>query len=701
MAQSRRGTENGEWRYLGGDAGHTRYSPLDQVTPANFETLKEAWRFSPLDVVGPMTARATPSYVGGKLLSVAGYRRHVVSIDPTNGKLLWNWVEPETYRSKYSMRAPYGKGVAYTEINGKGVVIISTPGYFLVALDADTGKPLENWGRPIALPGFPKSGMVDLAEDLIRDWEPWTRLKRKYNPNEGVPLDLGYITTSSPPIVVNDVIVVGNSAEQGYHQTRQENVPGDVLGYDVKTGKFLWKFHVIPRPGEFGHNTWENDAWRTTGDVSSWAPMSADLERGIVYIPTNSATVDFYGGFRPGDNLFSASVIALDVKTGKRVWHFQTVHHDIWNTDLPTAPIVMDVTVDGKRVPGVFQAGKTGILYSMNRVTGQPIWGFEERPVPASKVPGEKLSPTQPFPIKPLPFERLGRTESDVIDYTPEIRKLALERARQQGMIVPPFNPPVHRGNPEGIASARFFPGETGGVNITHPPAADPTTGIIYIASHSGGGQRTLVPGKELDCFGQTGKTVAAWVPTSGGCTSTSVEAAIEMYPEEGQGGWRREGRSACSPLVRVAVAAASAAPSPIRTIRSTGLPLFKGPVGRISAIDLNTGNYLWVIPNGDAPQAQQDAIRNNPLLKGVNVDPNVGRAGLGGLITTATMLLAPGQTADNSPKLFAIDKKTGKRLGAIATAGQQRYGMMTYMHHGKQYIVVQISNGLQAFALP
>jgi len=699
-AQSRRGTENGEWRYIGGDVGHTRYSPLDQITPANFDTLKEAWRFSPLETVGPMTARATPSYVGGKLLSVAGYRRHVVSIDPTNGKMLWNWVEPETYRSKYSMRAPYGKGVAYTEINGKGVVIISTPGYFLVALDADTGKPLENWGRPIALPGFPKSGMVDLAEDLIRDWEPWTRSKRKYNPNEGVPLDLGYITTSSPPIVVNDVIVVGNSAEQGYHQTRTENVPGDVMAYDVKTGKFLWKFHVVPRPGEFGHETWENDAWRTTGDISSWAPMAADLERGIVYFPTNSATVDFYGGFRPGDNLFSASVIALDVKTGKRVWHFQTVHHDIWNTDLPTAPIAMDVTVDGKRVPGVFQAGKTGILYSLNRVTGQPIWGFEERKVPASNVPGEKLSPTQPFPVKPLPFERLGRAESDVIDYTPEIRKLALERARQQGMIVPPFNPPVHRGNKEGITSARFFPGETGGVNITHPPSADPTTGIIYIPSHSGGGSRALVPGKELDCFGQTGKTVAAWVPTSGGCTSTSVEAAIDMYPEEAKAAGAVKGKGMASGGDGGGGGGfGGQKPDPNDPLNL--LPLFKGPVGRISAIDLNTGNYLWVIPNGDAPQAQQDAIRNNPLLKGANVDPNVGRAGLGGLITTATMLLAPGQTADNAPKLFAIDKKTGKRLGAIATAGQQRYGMMTYMHNGRQYIVIQISNGLQAFALP
>jgi quinoprotein glucose dehydrogenase len=703
------GTANGEWRYLGGDAGHTRYSPLDQVTPANFETLKEAWRFSPLDTLGPLTARATPSYVGGRLLSVAGYRRHVVSIDPTSGKMVWNFVEPETYRSKYSMRSPYGKGVAYHEINGRGVVYIATPGFFLMALDAETGRPLENWGRPVGLPAFPKTGVVDLVEDLIRDWDPWTSKKQKYNPNEGIPLELGYITSSSPPIVVNDVIIVGNSAEQGYHQTRQENVPGDILAYDARTGKHLWKFHVVPRPGEVGHETWENNAWRTTGDVSSWAPLSADPERGIVYIPTNSATQDMYGGFRPGNNLFAASLIALDVKTGKRLWHYQMVHHDVWNYDTPTAPIVMDVNVGGRRIPGVFQATKQAILYAFNRQTGEPIWGFQERPVPPSKVPGEKLSPTQPFPIKPAPYEFIGRSAEHLIDYTPQVKELALKRATEQGLLAPPFNPPVHRGNPEGVTTGRFYPGETGGTNITHPPAADPTTGIIYIPSHSGGGARVVVPGTELDCFGQTGKTVTPWVPTSAGCTATSVEAAIEMYPEEakkagavagkagraaggdeapagggGGGGGGRGGAAAANPNDPLA-----------------GLPLFKGPLGRITAIDLNTGEHLWVIPNGDAPQAQQDAIRNHPLLKGANVDPNVGRAALGGVIVTATMLLAPGQTADGTPKLFAIDKRTGKRLGAITTAGLSRYGMMTYMHQGKQYVVVQLSNGLQAFALP
>jgi quinoprotein glucose dehydrogenase len=658
-----------------------------------------------------MTARATPSYVGGKLYSVAGPRRHVVSMDPASGALLWNWVEPETYRSKYSMRAAYGKGVAYHEIDGRPVIYISTPGFFLVALDGNTGQPLENWGRPVNLDHFPRTGVVDLAEDLIRDWEPWISLNQPYNPNEGVPLQLGYITTSSPPIVVNDVVIVGNSAEQGYHQTRQENVPGDILAYDARTGAFKWKFHVIPRPGEVGHETWENDAWRTTGDVSSWAPLSADPARGIVYIPTNSATQDSYGGFRPGDNLFGASLIALDVQTGERKWHFQMVHHDIWNQDTPTAPLLLDVNVNGRVIPGVFQATKQAMLYAFNRETGEPIWGFQERPVPASKVPGEKLSPTQPFPIKPAPYEFIGRSEEHVIDWTPEIRALALARAKETGQLVPPFNPYTHRGNAEGAGPGRLCPGESGGTNIYHPPAADPATGIIYIPSHSACSERMLVPGTELDCFGMTGKTVTAWVPEGAGCTLPAIEAAIELYPEAakaaGATGPRTRGRGApggdgggeaqaAGGRGRGRGAGPGAPPDPL-----AGLPLFKGPVGRITAIDLNTGEHLWVIPNGEAPQAQQDAIRNHPLLKGVAVDPNLGRNVLGGLMVTATMLLAPGQTADGTPYLFALDKRTGKRLGKVATAGLSRYGMMTYLHQGKQYIVVQVSNGLQAFALP
>ncbi len=356
------------------------------------------------------------------------------------------------------MRANHGKGVAYARINGRGVVFITTPAFFLHALDARTGQPLANWGGSVPITGFPKTGSVDLVKDLIADWEPWAKLKQPYNPNIGMPLSIGYITSSSPPIVVNDVVVVGNSAEQGYNQTRRENVPGDILGYDAKTGKYLWKFHVIPRPGEFGHNTWENDAWQWTGDISSWAPMAADPERGLVYIPTNGATMDFYGGFRPGDNLFGTSLIALDVKTGKRVWHFQMVKHDIWNYDTPTAPILLDVNVNGRRVPGVFQATKQAYLYSFNRQTGEPIWPIVEKPAPQSKVPGEKLAATQPHPTRPAPYDLQGRTEEHLIDYTPEIKRLALEAAKAANQLAPLFNPPTHRGNAEGAGPGAHLP---------------------------------------------------------------------------------------------------------------------------------------------------------------------------------------------------------------------------------------------------
>jgi quinoprotein glucose dehydrogenase len=659
---------------------------LNQINASNFESLVEAWTFNDPSV-GTMTARATPVYVGGKLLSVAGPRRHVVSIDPATGKTRWTFVEPETARSKYSMRAAYGKGVAYAEVDGKGVVFISTPGFFLFALDAETGKPLPNWGRPIPLKDFPQTGAVDLVQDLVRDWEPWTKLGKPYDPNQGMPLEIGYITSSSPPIVVNGVVIVGNSAEQGYNQTRKEMVPGDILAYDARTGRFMWEFHVIPRPGEFGHETWENDAWSWTGDVSSWAPMSADPERGIVYIPTNGATLDFYGGFRPGNNLYGTSLIALDVKTGKRVWHFQMVHHDIWNYDTPTAPILMDVTVNGRRIPGVFQATKQAFLYAFNRQTGEPIWPIEERPVPQSKVPGEKLAATQPFPTKPAPYDLQGRTEAHLIDYTPEIRKRAFDQAVAGNHFAPLFNPPTHQGNAEGVGGARICPGDTGGVNITGPAAADPVAGVIYITSHSGCGTSLLVPGATRDDPTQTGKTIVEWV--RGGAAGA------------GDGGVVRGGRGATAPADAGRGArgrgAAAAVPQTI-----DGLSIWKGPVGRITAIDLNTGEHLWVIPNGDASEQAQQAIRNHPLLQGLtNVPSNPGRTGHASLMATSTLLFASGQGSDNTPYLFAVDKRTGKRLGKVQIPANSQYGMMTYMHEGKQYVVVQLPGRLLALKLP
>ncbi|HJU42530.1 MAG TPA: PQQ-binding-like beta-propeller repeat protein [Vicinamibacterales bacterium] len=660
--------QNVEWPNITGGYSSTRYAAIDQINASNFSNLKVAWEWRgevpPGVELGDINARGLPIYVDNLLYTTSGPRRTVVALDPVTGKTVWTFQEPETPRHAYSMRSNHGKGVAYTRIGGRGVILVTTPGFFLHALDAKTGQPLEKWGTAVPVRGFPKTGSVDMLKDLIADWQPWLDAKLPYDPANGLPLSLGYITTSSPPIVVNDVLVVGNSAEQGYNQTRIENVPGDILGYDARTGKFLWKFHVIPRPGEFGHETWENDAWKWTGDVSSWAPMSADPARGLVYIPTNGATIDYFGGFRPGHNLFSTSVIALDVKSGKRVWHQQLVHHDIWNYDTPTPPMLMDVNVSGKgKIPGLFQVTKQAWVYSFNRHTGEPIWPMVERPAPQSLVPEERLAKTQPHVTKPAPFDLQGRTEEHLIDYTPEIKKLALARAKEMDLLAPLFAAPVHRGNKEGRQYANICPGGGGGANITGPPAGDPVNGILFITSTSGCSPTVLAPAKERDNDKMTGKTLAAWVTARG-----------EKPPTP-----KRDN----DPLA--------------------GFPdIFKGPTGRLVAIDMNTGEHMWMVPHGDSPTTQQEAMRANPLLKGVpNVDTNWGRRGHAALAATPTLLFATGQTADNAPKLFAIDKKTGKRVGAVATPRLGQYGLMTYVHNGKQYIVLPVNGGYTAMSLP
>lgn len=658
--------QKGEWTAITGDMSATRYSDLDQINASNFNQLQPAWSWSgevPDLEVGEINGRGLPIYVDGLLYTTSGPRRTVVAMDPASGKTVWAFQEPLTPRHEYSMRSNHGKGVTYTTLNGRGVVIIVTPGFFAHVLDAKTGKPVEGWGSGVPVPGFPASGSIDLLKDVISDWEPWTSSGLTYDAAKGLPLELGYITNSSPPIVVNDVLVVGNSAEQGYNQTRIENVPGDIVAYDMKTGKFMWKFHVIPRPGEFGHETWEDDAWKWTGDISSWAPMAADPERGLVYIPTNGATMDYFGGFRHGDNLFSTSLIALDVKTGKRVWHHQQVRHDIWNYDVPNAPILLDVTVGGRRIPGLFSVTKQSWVYSYNRHTGEPIWPFEDRPVPQSEVPTEKLAATQPFVTRPAPFDLQGRTEEHVIDYTPEIRKLALQRARDLDLLAPLFAPPRHRGNAEGKGHVNICPGGGGGANITGPPAADPTTGVLFIPSMSGCSPTLLAPAIERDNDRMTGKTVAAWATARG-----SAPPRPPVTPDD--------------PLF--------------------GIPdVFKGPVGRITAIDMNTGEHLWMVPHGDMDAKQQAAFRNNPLMKGVTFDSNWGRRGTAAMAATSTLLFAAGQTDNGQPQLFAIDKKTGKRVGAVPTSRLGLYGLMTYMHQGKQYIVIPMNGGYQAMALP
>ena len=427
---------------------------------------------------------------------------------------------------------------------------------------------------------------------------------------------------------------------------------------------------MIPRPGEFGHETWENDAWEWTGDVSSWAPMSADPELGLVYIPTNGATIDYYGGFHPGDNLFGTSVIALDAETGERRWHYQFVHHDIWNMDTPTAPVLMDVTVDGKKVKGLFQATKQSWVYALNRETGEPIWPIPEKPVPQSKVPGEKLSETQPFPTKPAPFDLQGRQEQDLIDYTEEIRQKVLAYAKENNLFVPVFNPPVVADGPDDNwpGAGVTCPGGGGGGNIYSPAVADPVNGIMYIASASGCSSYKLMPGKDspMDTSTvQTGVTHSEWSRAAG----AAARSSRGTRPDQA---------------------------------KLDGLPIWKGPDGRITAIDMNTGEHLWVIPAGDAPTEQQEAIKNHPLLQGVpDVPYNRGRRAWSVMTVTPTLLFATGQTADDKWNLFAVDKMTGERLGAIEIPGRTGYGLSSWVHEGKQYVIVQLNDGLAAYALP
>ena len=628
-----------EWLHLGGDADHTRYSPAEQITAENFSELQPAWIWDgePFEA---RSGRSTPSYVDGKLFTVAGERRNVIAIDPASGETLWSYVEPVTPRYEYSMRKDYGKGVAYAEVDGRGVIYIISPAYFLTALDAETGEPLEGFGNPVPIDGFPETGVVDLLADLGHEYDPF----------EGIPLETGYVTSSSPPIVVNGVVIVGSSHEQGYNQSRIENVPGDILAYDARTGEFLWKFNVLPRPGEFGHETWENDAWEWTGDISSWAPLSADTENGLVFIPTNGATLDFYGGFRPGDNLFSTSLIALDVQTGERAWHYQLVHHDIWNYDTPTAPVVLDVTQNGETVPAIVQVTKQAFAYAFNRITGEPLWPIEERTVPVSRVPGEQLSLTQPFPTKPAPYDMQGLTEDDLIDFTPELRAEAIA-ALTEFEIGPLFNPPLHMDNELGKVGALWCPGDVGGVNIDGPAAADPESGILYVTSRKACSSRLIAPGEQRDALlaAPTGSTIADY-----------------------------------------AVLRASGVRGP------QGLSLFKPPYSRITAIDMNTGEHLWYIPVGETP----DQVRNHPALVGIDVG-ETGTGRVAPMTVTKNLLIYAGEASDGSTQLFAIDKATGEQIGKVPVPDRSSYGMMTYVHEGQQYIMLQTGSTLTTMALP
>src|SRR5688572_15269504 len=399
--------QNGEWRQHHGDYGSTRYSPLSQIDRSNVAQLQLAWTWKSDTTARPLEYKneSTPLMVDGVLYFTTGTQRNVVAVDAATGAQKWTWKLDEGARARVAPRRNSGRGVSYWASGNDRRIFVVTPGFQLIALNAATGQPVTTFGT---------NGIVDLKRQL------------------GVELsvDSAAIGNSSPPLVFEDFVVVGPALEVGLRPPSRRNVPGRILAVDARTGALKWRFNTIPGESEFGNDTWLERSWEYTGNAGAWAPFSLDARRGYLYIPTEAATGDYYGGHRPGDNLFSTTLLCVDIRTGKRVWHYQIIHHDIWDYDNPTSPILADIDVDGRRVEAVVQLTKQSFAYVFDRVTGKPVWPIVERPVPASDVPGEKTAPTQPIPSKPAPYDRQGVTIDDLIDFTPALRAEAIEAVK-------------------------------------------------------------------------------------------------------------------------------------------------------------------------------------------------------------------------------------------------------------------------------
>ncbi len=458
-AGAQSGAQNGEWRTYGGDLGHTRYSPLDQINADNFNDLEVAWRFK-TDSLGPRPEyrfQSTPLMVGGKLYSTAGTRRAVVAVDAATGELLWMHSVNEGERGEAAPRRFSGRGLAYWTDGNEERIIYVTPGYQLIALDASTGAPVASFGE---------EGVVDLKQHLDQELDPIT----------------AEIGLHAAPTVAGNTIIVGAAHLASTVPASMKNVKGYVRGFDARSGKRLWIFHTIPRPGEFGIETWEDDSWAYTGNTGSWGQISVDEELEIAFLPIELPTGDYFGGHRPGAGLFGESLVAVDLKTGERKWHFQTVHHGVWDWDLSAAPILGAITVDGRTIKMVAVPTKQAFLYVFNRETGEPLWPIEERPVPQGAVPGEWYAPTQPFPTKPPAYDNQGVSIDSLIDFTPELRAEA-EKIISRYEIGPLFTPPVVS-QADGPLGTLTSPATQGGTNWPGG-AFDPETGIVYVFSQT------------------------------------------------------------------------------------------------------------------------------------------------------------------------------------------------------------------------
>ena len=628
------GAKNGEWRTYGGDLGNTRYSPLDQINASNFDKLQIAWRFNTASL-GPrpeFNLEATPLMVGGVVYTVAGARRDVVALDATTGEMQWMHTEQEGARGDAAPRKLSGRGLAYwtngAASNRDERILYVTPGYRLIALDAKTGVPIPSFGR---------AGVVDL----------------KLDDDQEIDLITGEVGLHAAPTVAGDTIIVGAAHLAGGSPKSKRNVKGYIRGFDVRTGKRLWIFHTIPKPGEFGYNTWEGDSADYTGNTGVWGQISVDEELGMVYLPVELPTGDYYGGDRPGSGLFGESIVAVDLQTGKRKWHYQLVHHGIWDWDIPCAPMLVDFNVNGRIVKALAQPTKQSILYVFDRATGTPIWPIEERPVPIGDVPGEKYSPTQPIPTKPIAYGRNGTSIDELIDFTPALRAEAIKIASKY-KLGPLFTSAVVS-KAEGTALITLVAGCCQGGTNWPGGSYDTQNHLLYVFTWGEVNKLGLLPA-------DPSRSDMNYIQG----TARPAESGAAAPAAGGEGG--------------------------ANSLFVQGLPLFKPPYGSIAAINLDKGELAWSVAHGETP----DIIRNHPALKGVDI-PRTGRGGIVGVLTTSSLVIAGERGTFTLPDgrvgamLRAYDKATGKDAGAVYMPNSQTGSPMTYMANGKQYIVLAI----------
>ena len=649
------GAKNGEWITYGADLGNTRYSPLDQINASNFNDLEIAWRFK-TDSLGPhpeFQYESTPLMIHGVLYVTAGSRRDVVALDAATGELLWVHGEIEGERGAAAPRQLSGRGLAYWTDGKEERILYVTPGYRLIALNAKTGSPI---------PTFGENGVVDLKKDDDQD----------------IDLVTGEVGLHATPIVAKNVVIVGAAHLPGNQPKSYKHIKGYVRGFDVKTGKRLWIFHTIPLPGEFGADTWLNGSASYTGNTGVWGQISVDEDLNTVYLPVELPTGDEYGGHRPGNGLFGESIVAVDLYTGKRKWHYQLVHHGMWDMDIPCAPILINVTVDGKQVKALAQPTKQAFLYVFDRVTGQPIWPIVEKPAPQGDTPGEWYSPTQPFPTKPPAFDSQGVADDDLINFTPELHEEA-EQLIKKYRIGPLFSPPSVS-TLDGTLGTLVSPGSLGGANWPGG-SFDPETHRLYVFSQS-----VIQPDGLIKPD-----------PSRSDMNYIVGTATAQQAQARGQGAAAGRGRGAAG--------GGGGEGGPAFNVH--GLPVVKPPYGRITAFDMDKGEIAWQVAHGETP----DEVRNSPVLKGLDI-PRTGRSGIIGVLTTKSLVIAgeAGMVTMASgvrgAMLRAYDKSTGKDAGAVYMPAPQSGSPMTYMVNGEQYIVLAISGRgypaeLIAFKLP